>query len=68
MRRKRKIVGLRNGRVKEHFFFFFKLWGMFNSMWTGRKSCNVKEATGLILRLQKMVNRLGKSEVIVTDF
>lgn len=47
---------------------FFKLWGIFNSMWTRRKSCNVKEATGLILRLQKRVNRLGKSEAIVTDF
>ena len=47
---------------------FKKLWGMFNSMWTGSKSCNVKEATGLILRLQKRVNRLGKSEAIVTDF
>ena len=27
MRRKRKIVGLRNGRVKEHFFFFFNYGG-----------------------------------------
>ena len=27
MRRKRKIVGLRNGRVKEPFFFFFFNYG-----------------------------------------